>query len=44
MSDINSNIEEKMKAIIKVIKEEFPDLTPGKQADILSSFAHSVTG
>lgn len=44
MSTINSSIEEKIEAIIKVIKKEFPDLAPDKQAEILCSFARSIAG
>ncbi len=32
---ISSSIEEKLEAIIKVIKKEFPELAPSSQAEIL---------
>jgi actin-like ATPase involved in cell morphogenesis len=34
---IGSSVEDKLEAIIKVIKKEFPELAPSSQAEILQS-------
>ncbi len=36
MNDINPSIEKKLEAVIKILKEQFPDLSPASISELVA--------